>query len=291
MVKFFGTPPGVHVGQIFVDRADLRAAGVHPPLMNGIHGTAVEGADSIVLAGGYEEDDDQGDFIIYTGEGGNDSTTKKQYKDQSVDSPGNAGLITSQLLGLPVRVSRSHKAKTPFAPPAGIRYAGLYLVTDHKVVTGSQGFKVILFRLDRLPEQEPYESNAQPTVDPVYATTTVSRRVRDSAMARKVKSLYNHECQICGVTLVTNTGLRYSEGAHVRPLGKPHLGTDVASNLLCLCPNHHTLLDVGGLAISDEYAVSFTPTMAPFAELQFKQWHVMEVSNVQYHRNQWFSAN
>lgn len=291
MAKFFGTPPGVHVGQLFIDRADLRAAGVHPPPRNGIHGTAAEGADSIVLAGGYEDDDDQGDFIIYTGEGGNDPTTKQQYKDQSVDSPGNAGLITSQLLGLPVRVSRSYKAKTPFAPSAGIRYAGLYLVTEHKVATGSHGFKVVLFRLDRLPEQDPYESDAQPTVDPVFATTTISRRVRDSAIARRVKSLYDHECQICGATLKTNTGLRYAEGAHVRPLGKPHLGNDIFANLLCLCPNHHTLLDVGGLTISDDFAVSFSPSLAPFAELEFKKWHVLDLANVQYHRDQWFSAS
>jgi putative restriction endonuclease len=40
--------------------------------MNGIHGTAKEGADSIVVSGGYVDDRDMGDVIIYTGEGGND---------------------------------------------------------------------------------------------------------------------------------------------------------------------------------------------------------------------------
>jgi putative restriction endonuclease len=257
--------------------------------MNGIHGTAAEGADSIVMSGGYADDEDFGDYIIYTGEGGNDTATKKQFKDQSLDSPGNAGLITSQLLGLPVRVSRSYKSGSSFAPPAGIRYAGLYIVTEHKLVRGADGFVVVLFRLERLPDQAPYMAETVASVDPAFSTTTVSRRIRDSAMARRVKSLYDHECQICGTTIVTSTGLRYSEGAHVRPLGKPHLGPDTPTNLLCLCPNHHTLLDVGGITIQDDYSVSLGGDSA-FASLTFRAWHTLDLENARYHRLQWFAA-
>ena len=64
MVKYFGTPAGVHIGQQFVDRKDVRAAGLHAPTQKGISGTKLEGADSIVLSSGYEEDEDFGDFII-----------------------------------------------------------------------------------------------------------------------------------------------------------------------------------------------------------------------------------
>ena len=35
--------------------------------MGGIGGTKAEGADSIVVNGGYEDDEDYGDEIIYTG--------------------------------------------------------------------------------------------------------------------------------------------------------------------------------------------------------------------------------
>jgi integrase len=40
--------------------------------MAGISGGEREGADSIVVSGGYEDDEDYGDVIVYTGAGGND---------------------------------------------------------------------------------------------------------------------------------------------------------------------------------------------------------------------------
>ena len=70
--KLFGHITGEPVGKLYADRKELAAAGVHPPHMQGIHGTAREGADSIVVSGGYVDDEDHGDFIVYTGAGGND---------------------------------------------------------------------------------------------------------------------------------------------------------------------------------------------------------------------------
>ena len=45
-------------------------------MQRGISGTGAEGADSIVVNGGCEDDDDHGDEFIYTGAGGNDPATK-----------------------------------------------------------------------------------------------------------------------------------------------------------------------------------------------------------------------
>ncbi len=283
--KYFGTPPSVHIGQQFVDRKDLRDAGVHPPLMNGIHGTAKEGADSIVLSGGYAHDADFGDFILYSGEGGQDLQSKVQIADQSIDSPGNAGLITSQILGLPVRLTRGARFKSPFSPASGLRYAGLYLVTEWGWIR-SNGFRVLQFRLDRLPEQEPYVSNAEPLSDPAFATTTISRRVRDSKMSRMIKALYEYRCQLCQVTIEGFGGRLYAEGAHVKPLGRPHLGTDVADNILCLCPNHHTQLDNGGLFIRPDMVAEDREGTA-LGSLTFMSDHALLVANAQYHRAMW----
>ena len=36
----------------------------------GIHGNATDGAYSVVLSGGYDEDEDRGDTFVYTGSGG-----------------------------------------------------------------------------------------------------------------------------------------------------------------------------------------------------------------------------
>lgn len=60
-------------------------SGVHRPPVGGIHGREKEGAYSIVLSGGYEDDLDEGDSFYYTGSGGRDLTGNKRTADQSCD--------------------------------------------------------------------------------------------------------------------------------------------------------------------------------------------------------------
>jgi hypothetical protein len=49
--------------QTNVLRVDCSQDGVHAPLRAGIHGTADSGAYSIVMSGGYEDDEDYGDTL------------------------------------------------------------------------------------------------------------------------------------------------------------------------------------------------------------------------------------
>ncbi|MEZ9035887.1 HNH endonuclease [Vibrio cyclitrophicus] len=72
--------------------------------------------------------------------------------------------------------------------------------------------------------------------------SVVSRIVRDTKVTLEVKSMYDNTCQVCNEALLTPKG-KYSEGAHIIPLGNPYDGDDVISNMLCLCPNHHALFD------------------------------------------------
>lgn len=53
--------------------------------MAGIHGRENEGAYSIVLSGGYEDDEDNGDSFTYTGSGGRDLSGNKRTAEQSCD--------------------------------------------------------------------------------------------------------------------------------------------------------------------------------------------------------------
>jgi putative restriction endonuclease len=289
MVRFFGTPVDVKVGQLFVDRRDLHHAFVHRPLQAGISGTRAEGADSIVLSGGYADDEDHGDYIIYTGHGGQGGSGS-QIADQSLDAPGNAGLITSQIEGLPVRVTRGKSKSSPYAPPAGYQYAGLFLVTSHWTAVGQSGLTIVQFRLDRLPEQAPLITKEPAKLDPAYSTSTVSRRVRDTALSRELKIFYDHKCQVCGVSIPGDGNRLYSEGAHVRPLGRPHLGEDLRSNLLCLCPNHHIQLDIGGMVILEDWSVAVPSSHSSFGELFFKGDHHVLAENARYQRELWVTA-
>jgi SAD/SRA domain len=57
----FGEIAGIRFGTIFEDRQALSVALVHRPTQAGISGSGAEGADSIVVSGGYEDDVDAGD--------------------------------------------------------------------------------------------------------------------------------------------------------------------------------------------------------------------------------------
>lgn len=280
----FGEIRGISEGDIFKDRKALAGAGIHRPLVAGIDGNRSSGSSSIVLNGGYVDDEDLGDVIIYTGHGGNDSSTKKQISDQSWEDGGNKGLLISELHGLPVRVSRGPKHKTKYSPKEGYQYGGLYLVTGHFYEKGKDGFGICRYRLeklstiasDKLEFQESEEDgvNEQPSRIP----TTILRIVRDTKLSRAVKEMYDYTCQVCGLRIEFN-GIGYAEAAHIRPLGKPHNGRDVLGNLLCLCPNHHVMFDKGHFTIDGNYQLVGVEGI-----LNVKNGHIIDRKNIEYHR-------
>ena len=124
--RVFGEIEDIPVGTSFQTRKEAAAAGVHKPLQAGISGSKDDGADSIVISGGYEDDSDSGDVIIYTGEGGQDDKGRQIANQELVR--GNLALAKSEIDGLPVRVIRGADKKNPFAPESGYRYDGLYSV-------------------------------------------------------------------------------------------------------------------------------------------------------------------
>lgn len=58
---------GVLVGETWGMRMDCRQWGVHYPPVGGISGKAHYGSQSVVISGGYEDDEDNGEWFIYTG--------------------------------------------------------------------------------------------------------------------------------------------------------------------------------------------------------------------------------
>ena len=63
--------------------------------------------------------------------------------------------------------------------------------------------------------------------------------------------MYDFSCQVCGVKLQGHK-FPIAVGAHIKDLGKPHNGPDLKENILCLCPNHHSLFDNFGFYIDPE---------------------------------------
>jgi putative restriction endonuclease len=168
--------------------------------------------------------------------------------------------VTSCLEGLPVRVVRGADPRSAHAPDHGYRYDGVLWVDSYWRHPGADGFMVCRFRLVKEPElrgdvaADAVEEGALASVAP-RVEATILRVVRDTELGRRVKLMYDFSCQICR-TRLDCAGGPYAEAAHVRPLGRPHNGPDALENLLCLCPNHHVLLDNGAFTINDDLSFS-----------------------------------
>jgi len=87
---------------------------------------------------------------------------------------------------------------------------------------------------------------------PDRVETTVQRIIRDTVMAKKVKSLHAHACQICGESVKLSGNRLYAEAHHIKPLGSPHNGPDEIGNIICVCPNHHVELDYFACRLDEE---------------------------------------
>lgn len=202
----FGNPHDIKEGTVYSSRVELMEAGLHRLRMNGIDGNATEGAAAIVLSGGYEDDYDYGDDILYTGEGSNDPTSGKQVDHQSWSSKGNAGMLKSFKNNYPIRVIRGFNHNSKDSPKAGYKYCGLYRITEEPLMQiGKSGFKICRFKLRKIGtelkkidlvendsivkvkyEGDNYKQFAIGLKDPNSQTLSVDSKLAQSFMGKKV---------------------------------------------------------------------------------------------------------
>ena len=98
-------------------------------------------------------------------------------------------------------------------------------------------------------DREGNEQTIDANNEVIQSKREISLRLRNKRLADKVKCLYHNTCQICNCRLQINVNQYYSEVHHIKPLGEPHNGPDVIDNMICVCPNHHVLLDLGAIEI------------------------------------------
>ena len=279
--KRFGSVPGIAPGAKFDDRRAVYDAGVHRALIAGIVGRADEGAESIVLSGGYVDDEDYGDEIIYTGHGGRDSDTKRQVADQEMTRQ-NLALVRSEDGGIPVRVVRAVEGEH--------RYDGLFRVVAHWHEQGRDGFRVYRYRLLGEEGAEPALPDPATGVvpegeaEPGRREGRTQRVVRQTAVGQWVKEVHDYRCQVCGERVELPTG-PYAEAAHIRPLGRPHNGPDVPENVLCLCPNDHVRFDKGAIAVTEDRSLVGAPGV-----LRISPVHSVDPAHLAYHRTHVFEG-
>lgn len=113
--------------------------------------------------------------------------------------------------------------------------------------------------------------------------TTVQRIVRSTVVSDYVKQVHDYTCQICRIRLAAPTGA-YAEAAHIQALGKPHNGLDIPSNVLCLCPNHNVLFDLGMLIVADDLAIVNLADDTVLGHLREVAEHQIDRKFLAYHR-------
>ncbi|XP_051497626.1 E3 ubiquitin-protein ligase UHRF2-like isoform X2 [Apus apus] len=165
----YGPIPGVPVGTTWKFRVQVSEAGVHRPHVGGIHGRSNDGAYSLVLAGGFEDEVDRGYEFTYTGSGGRDLSGNKRIGEHSFDQTlthmnralalncdaplddKNGAESKNWRAGKPVRVVRSSKGRriSKYAPEEGNRYDGIYKVVKYWPEIGKCGFLVWRYLLRR----------------------------------------------------------------------------------------------------------------------------------------------
>ena len=104
-------------------------------------------------------------------------------------------------------------------------------------------------RSDRGVSPDPDERAGD--LSPPKKEYTVSRAIRNTTIAKEVKELHNHRCQLCGERREKD-GSGYAEAHHIHPLGAEPPGPDRKANILVLCPNHHSDFDFGMLSVDPE---------------------------------------
>ncbi|XP_015876149.2 histone-lysine N-methyltransferase, H3 lysine-9 specific SUVH1 [Ziziphus jujuba] len=158
MNKRIGAVPGVEIGDIFFFRMEMCVVGLHAPSMAGIDYMSLKGdlqedpvALSIVSSGGYDDDVEDSDVLIYSGHGGMSSGKEKQAADQKLER-GNLALETSLHRANEVRVIRGMKDFNSATTKIYI-YDGLYKVKESWVEKGKSGCNMFKYKLERIPGQ------------------------------------------------------------------------------------------------------------------------------------------
>ncbi|KAK8621193.1 hypothetical protein V6N13_067634 [Hibiscus sabdariffa] len=156
--KRIGVVPGVEIGDIFFFRFELCLVGLHAQAMAGIDPMPMKGdlegervAVSIVSSGGYDDDVEDPDVLVYTGHGGN-ASGDKEASDQKLVR-GNLALERSLHRANEVRVIRgfqdfAHQASKVYV------YDGIYKVQESWVEKGKSGCNMFKYKLVRIPGQK-----------------------------------------------------------------------------------------------------------------------------------------
>lgn len=157
--RIVGAIPGVCIGDVFLYRMELCVVGLHGQPQAGIdylpasmssNGEPI--ATSVIVSGGYEDDVDEGDVIIYSGHGGQDKHSRQVFH-QKLEG-GNLAMERSMHYGIEVRVIRGVRYEGAASATGRLYvYDGLYRIHECWFDVGKSGFGVYKYKLCRIDGQ------------------------------------------------------------------------------------------------------------------------------------------
>ncbi|THU74703.1 hypothetical protein C4D60_Mb04t36190 [Musa balbisiana] len=180
--RIIGSIPGISVGDVFFFRMELCVVGLHGQVQAGIDyvpaSRSASGepvATSIIVSGGYEDDDDKGVVLIYTGHGGRSQNMQRHCVNQKLEG-GNLALERSMNYGIEIRVIRG--IKFDWSPSGRVYvYDGLYKIVDCWMDVGKSGFTVYKYKFLRMEGQEEMGSEILKLADKLKANPLSVRPV------------------------------------------------------------------------------------------------------------------
>lgn len=108
-------------------------------------------------------------------------------------------------------------------------------------------------------------------VTPTFKVRHITQKLK-----RELFSIYDSSCQICGIQ-----GQSLLQICSIKPLSFG--GEASLSNLLLLCPNHHSLLDRGLITINNDYTL-----MGTSGKLNLDETHEISLESLEWHRKNIF---
>ena len=158
MRRRVGAVPGVEIGDVFFLRMEMCHVGLHGQSMSGIDYMIAKDelqeepvALSIVSSGVYDNDAEDEDVLIYTGQGENFNKKDKHAVDQKLQR-GNLALDKSSHRQNEVRVIRGLRDSVNKSAKVYV-YDGLYKIQSSWIEKGKSGGGVFKYKFVRLPGQ------------------------------------------------------------------------------------------------------------------------------------------
>jgi len=92
-----------------------------------------------------------------------------------------------------------------------------------------------------------------------YGALAELEPLRSAAFRRVVLTAYDETCSVCGMKIVTSSGVSVIDAAHILPFS--HFQNDDIRNGMALCKTHHWLFDKGLMSVDPHYRVIVSKTI------------------------------